>query len=136
MTTKRNKSWRRLSAGTTLIEAVAGVVILGTILVMIVMAKTQLDKKSLQAQGRLQACRVMDDLLDRWWSDDLAKFPRNGAGDVPDWNGWKWQTRAVTRADAKAVHAEVVVVDVFAPGFRDMTPGATVELMLPAPIVK
>jgi hypothetical protein len=130
MKARRKNSWQSAKAGATLLEAVIGSVILGTLLVSILMARVQMQAQSHRAEARLAACRVLDDLMNKWWSDG-ATPPRNDSGSVPDHEDWTWRTRTRQRPDAEALHGEVVVVEVFAPNPIDSSPAAEIELLLP-----
>ena len=130
MRTKHDKRWRLPVSGVTLVEALAGSVLLGTLLVSILIAKGQLTIQARRAQDRLAACQVLDDFLEGWWPT-RADAPHEAAGTVAGHAGWRWQMRRVTRETATALLAEVVAVEVFAPGQSDTTPAARVDILLP-----
>lgn len=121
MKTRQEPSWRRPRRGTTLVEALAGTLILGTLLVSILTAKVQLEGQGRRATARITACEVLDGLLNQWWTDP-ASLPRADQGDVPNYEGWRWRTRTVQSRSASAVGAEIVAVEVFGP------PPASAEL--------
>ena len=129
MRTRRDKSWRR-RAGATLVEALAGMVLLGTLLVAMLVAKGRLTIQAQRAENRLQACQVLDGLLEGWWPDRKA-LPRSDTGGVPERPGWRWRTQIVESQSADAMRAQVVAVEVFAPNTRDRLPAARVEILLP-----
>jgi hypothetical protein len=127
--TTRRKSWRR-PAGVTLVEAVAGTLVLGTLLVSVLTAKVQLDGQARRAAAKIAACEVLDGLLNGWWADPDG-VPLWAQGEVPSHAGWRWRTRVPQRLDAKALQAKVVAVEVFAPGQTDKAPAAAVEILIP-----
>lgn len=130
MSRKSARSSRPRPRGTTLVEALVGTVLLGTLLVTILVAKGRLAVQAAQAENRVQACEVLDSVLERWWPDRDG-LPRDQAGEVPDRPRWRWQTRRVPNGEADGMHAEIVAVEVFAPGQRDRVPAARVEILLP-----
>jgi hypothetical protein len=131
MNRKRATSWRR-APGVSLIEAVAGTVLLATLLVSILQVQGRLKVQSRAVAQRGEACEAIDELLRGWWPD-LPSLPREGAGEVPGRAGWQWQTRTVARQDAAAVDGQVVQVDVFAPQWSGPAPTGRIEILLPAP---
>jgi len=127
---KSTRSSRRRPRGITLVEALLGTVLLGTLLVAIIVVKGRLTVQAARAEARVQACEALNDLLEGWWPD-RESLPRDQAGEVPDRPRWRWQTRRVPNEEADAVRAEIVAVEVFAPDRRDTVPAARVELLLP-----
>ncbi len=114
----------------TLVEALIGTAMLGTLLASILIARGRLSIQSRRAIVRVQACAVLDELMATWWSDH-EKLPRNGSGDVPEKPGWRWRTRIVPSEQAEALGAQVVAVEVFeADSDEAAPPGATVEILL------
>jgi len=115
--------------GFTLIEALAGSILLATLLVTVLLAKGNLARQNRQAADRVEACQVLETLLNQWWAD-RSKFPRNGEGEVPGQAAWRWQTHVVENPQAKPLHAEVVAVALYpADGSADQ-PVARVEVLL------
>ena len=120
---------RNVSRGFTLIEALAGSILLATLLVTVLLAKGNLARQNRQAADRVEACQVLEGLLNQWWSD-RSKFPRNGEGEVPGQAAWRWQTHVLDNPQAKPLHAEVVAVALYpADGSADQ-PAARVEVLL------
>lgn len=125
------RRWRASTCALTLVETLAGSLLLGTLLVAILVARGQLAIQSRRAQDRLAACQMLDELMESWWPE-RDQFPRRSAGDVPGHEGWRWQTRLVASNEASALVAETVAVELFAPGQTDTVPAARVEILLPA----
>lgn len=117
----------------TLVEAVLGSVVLGTLLVSILLARVQMEGQSRLAAQREAACGVLDELMSQWWSEP-ATLPLNESGPVEHRKGWRWKTRAQDRAEAAALGGRIVIVEVFAPGQRDLKPAASIELLMPLPV--
>jgi hypothetical protein len=129
MRRKRTTSWRR-APGLSLIEAVAGTVLLATLLASILATQGRLKVRSRAVAQRAEAAQALDELLRGWWRD-LPNLPRDGAGAMAGRPGWRWQTRTQEREDAAAVGGQVVQVDVFAPQWGQTAPTGRVEILLP-----
>ncbi len=125
---------RRLPSGMTLVEVIVGTALLGTLLVSILLARGRLSVQTRRAEVRIEACAVLDGLLETWWSD-RDRLPRAGEGAVPGRPGWSWRTRTVDREGAEVLRAEVVAVEVFRPapggGASGEPPAASVEILMP-----
>ncbi len=103
------KSWH-LYRALTLIEVIAGIAILGVVLVSIAMATGRLRRQSYLSSRRVEAYRAADELLAGWWSD-LEKLPRNGSGVVPSHDNWHWRT-VTTETVIKNVDAEILTLEI------------------------
>ncbi len=115
----------------TLIEALAGVVILGTLLVSIVTANARLTSQAVRTELRIEGCRVADEQLSRLWLD-RDNFPLDGSGPVEGRPGWTWSTQRVRNETAATLDAEAVVLSVFSPKGPRGVPAATIEIVVPA----
>ncbi len=130
---------KRSAAALTLVEAVAGTAILGTLLVSMLMASGRMEVQSSRASRRIEACKIADSLLESWWdakvtgsgNDNGKKFQRAGGGDVPGREGWKWRTSVVPNTSAEEFSAEVVALEIFSSGSGEK-PLVSIEVMLPA----
>jgi hypothetical protein len=120
--------WTSRASGITLVEALAGSLLLGTLLVSILVAKGQLMVQARRADDCLAACQVMDELVESWWPT-LSDMPRQGSGEVDGHAGWKWQTRLVACEEADVLSAEVVAIEVTPPGRA--APAARLEILVP-----
>ena len=114
----------------TLIEALLGTALLGTLLVAILMAQSRLHRQSVRADGRLEACRVADKVLEGWWPK-RSTLPRNGSGAIEGRKGWTWRTRARDDEAAKAMNMQVVVLEILAADRPELGAAASVEIVLP-----
>jgi len=125
-----SRPWTR---GTTLVEAMAGTALLGTLLVTLLIAASRLGLQTARAERRIEACRIADRLLEGWWTMKRDEFPRNASGAVPGVQGWRWRTTEVSNGDAITLGGHVVAVDIFAPMEETGTPepAVRVELVLP-----
>src|SRR5438105_10856126 len=100
---------RRTPAATTLIEVVAGLVILGTILASLAVARGRFARQWAVADRKLAATRALDGLVTGWMDADTPHVPLNRQGSI---SGSKmiWVTRAM--ADPVAVKLSAVIVRV------------------------
>ena len=130
MTTRCGTSWPH-RRGLTLIEALAGTALLGSVLAAILVANGRLATQAARAARREEACRVADDLMEHLWRKK-ADFPRDKAGDVPRHAGWTWRTRVVADGAAEALRAERIAVEVFRAAGELEPPTARVEILLAA----
>ncbi len=123
------RPWASRRRGVTLVEALAGAAILGTLLVCILVANARLTAQDRRSAERIEACRIADGLLGRWWSGG-RRLARDAAGDVPGSAGWRWRMGVVTDEDAEVMDARIVRLEVFAPDTEGGTPAVGVELLL------
>ncbi len=115
----------------TLIEVVAGLALLGTLLVGIVLAKVRFTQQWTAADRRVQTVRAADELLTAWWATP-GGFPRRAAGDVPGRPDLSWRTEPVSNPAVEALGGRAVRLQVI--DRRDpagSTDPVTVDLVLP-----
>ena len=102
--------------GLTLIEVVAAITILGTILVGVVLAKARHTHQIALTQKLNRAVQAGDELISNWWTSQ-AGVPIGRAG-VLGADGWlTWQTRIVGNPVVEKLGARVVRVE-----FRESRP--------------
>jgi type II secretory pathway pseudopilin PulG len=114
----------------TLVEAIAGIALLGTLLATVLLSIGRIRTQDARAAQRIEACRIAEDLLQQLWAK-ADKFPRGGDGEVSGKKGWRWRTQAVANPQAQNIRGEVVAVEVLAPGSDAGPPAARVEIVLP-----
>ena len=131
MTKRRRTSWRCSKRGLTLIEVVLGTAILGTLLVAILLSASRLQASAARADRRIEACRVADSLLETWWAAKPEDFPRAASGTVGGAGGWSWRTTLTENPESRAMKAETVALEIFAPGAPKGEPAVRVEVVLP-----
>ena len=105
------RQWPR-QRGLTLIEALAGTLILAWVAASALVAAGRLEIQRGLASMRLEASAVADGLLDGWWAN-RDKLPRNSSGTAGADGEWTWVTRVVPNEDAAVLGAEVVALEVF-----------------------
>ncbi|MBM4033134.1 MAG: hypothetical protein FJ291_15310 [Planctomycetes bacterium] len=130
MNARLGQSWTRRRRGLTLVEAVAGVALAGSLVAGLVLAQARLLRQARRAELRLDACSVADRLLAGWWAE-RASFPRQGGGAVAGRPGWAWRTRTRESEVAAAFNADVVVLSLSAPGLAPGEPALELEVMVP-----
>ncbi len=84
----------RRCRGATLIEVLAGLALLGSLAVAMVLAKADLTAQDALARHKLAAAAAADRLMTGWWADPAA-MPRDDRGDVPGQPGLRWRTRPI-----------------------------------------
>lgn len=126
-------------AGLTLIEVVAAIAILGTVLVSTVIAKSLHTRQLALAQRQQLAVRAADELISKWWASSTG-IPIGEQGVMDGELKLRWETRVVANAAIRSWGARVVRVE-----FRSTEPALTahegrtdeplvaVELVLPDP---
>lgn len=124
-------------AGLTLIEVVAGIAILGVILVGIVMARSR-HIHQLAEVGRVRrAIELTDRMVEQWWITPQA-LPIDKTGSVPGDESLVWRTRVERHDVLDPMGARVVRVEVFeaqTTAVADALPEPLValDLVLPQP---
>jgi type II secretory pathway pseudopilin PulG len=95
----------------TLIEVMAGLALLGTLLVTILLAKGRYTRMWARANLRSQAVSAADHLLTAWWatSDSLLR-PDAGGTDVAE---LAWRRSLLENDAAKTAGLQVVRLEVF-----------------------
>jgi hypothetical protein len=91
--------------GLTLIEVLAALALVGTLLVSVIMARAQHVRQLARAQRTLQVTAAVDNLLAGWWPPPpeppeenssskrtQTSIPSYGSGDLPGFDGLQWQT--------------------------------------------
>jgi len=123
-----SRSSRRSAAGVTLVEAVLGAALLGSLLVSVLVGASRLQAQAARAERRVAAVAVADRLLETWWTK-AETFPRRDAGRLED--GWTWRTQVRPNEGARVLGGEVVRLDLFRPEATTDGPDVTVEVFLP-----
>lgn len=124
--------------GLTLIEVVAAITILGTILVGVVLAKARHTHQIALTQKLTQAVQAADGLIWTWWtSEQGVPIGREGVAGADGW--LTWQTRIVGNPVIEKLGARVVRVEFreSRPSEKDRRAGSqaltVVDLVLPDP---
>ena len=115
----------------TLVEVAAGLALLGTLLVAILMTEGRCRRQSAGARDRIAACAVADQLLQKWYAQP-EKFPRSDSGEFDSQGFWTWRTRPVENPSLAQVGCQLMRLEVFAQDSGQDRPAAVVDVALPA----
>src|SRR3954464_10234738 len=91
----RRRGAKHRRAGVTLVEVLAGLVLLGTVLASVTIARGRFMRQWAQAEQRLTAVHAADALMARWMSGGPQAVPVPAQGQVDDLPGYVWRTRSV-----------------------------------------
>lgn len=114
--------------GMTLIEVVAAVVILGTILAAIMVARAKHVRQLAEARDLERVVEVADELIGRWWLSEEGP-PVNGRGSASADGQIVWRTYWVSDPGVRTLGGRVLRVEVQMEGEG---PGVVVDLVVPA----
>jgi hypothetical protein len=107
---RRRKHWR----GATLIEVLAGLVVLGTVLSAVVIARGRFVRQWAVAEQRLDAVRAADGLLEQWSSGGGWAVPTRDEGLIGE--SYLWRTMPVGDESARKLDAVVVRLELYRRG--------------------
>jgi type II secretory pathway pseudopilin PulG len=117
----------------TLVEVLAGLVVLGTLLAAVTVARGRFLRQWAEADRRLQATRAVDALLSEWLSGSTQAVPVNSRGPlVGGAVNQIWRTRPMRDPAAAELGAVVVRLEVFDTA-SSRKPTVTVDFVLQAP---
>jgi prepilin-type N-terminal cleavage/methylation domain-containing protein len=123
--------------GLTLVEVLAALVLLGTILTGLVMAKSHHTRQLARTAARQTAVRRVDELITRWWTSSQG-VPIDQRGTVDGESSWIWETRLVQNDALQTLGTRVVRV-IVRPASGDIgiatddQEAISVDLVLPDP---
>ncbi len=120
-----------LRRGMTLIEVVAGIALLGTILTTTVMAQARLLRQHQRALVKLQAVEAVDRLLAQW-SVEGQEIPVESSGVLLNSPAVSWRTRL--KSEKTDGPLSVAIVELVASAANDppgIPPLVRVELAIP-----
>src|SRR5881275_2570627 len=93
----RTFSRRRAARAATLIEALAGLVVLGTLLVSITIARGRFVRQRAQAEQRIAATAAVDALVSKWMAGNGAAIPLSAAGQLDGLPNHTWRTNVIEK---------------------------------------
>src|SRR6266404_4194709 len=108
--------------GTTLIEVLAGLVILGTLLVSVAAARGRFLRQWAEADRRLAIVKATDAMMANWLAGPAQNVPLRGEGPLSGVSECVWRARIVPNPEARHLGAVVVRAEVFdrsVPGRRE-----------------
>src|SRR4051812_10899949 len=98
---------RRARSAMTLIEVVAGLVILGTILASLAIARGRFARQWAVADRKLEATKAVDAMIAGWMESNPPQVPLNREGVLPGVAKHVWRTRVLRDAGAEKVLANI-----------------------------
>ena len=107
---RRGRGHTRLPRAFTLLEVLAGLALLATLVVALLTARGKVTRQYAGAERRLAAVRVADELLAEWWKEP-KRFPRTDTGRAKGQRGergFAWRTRVVPSEAMEGLELEVV----------------------------
>ncbi len=114
----------------TLVEVLAGLALLATLLVGVFITKGRAARQWSVAGERLRAVEAADALLSAWWHGP-GELPRFAEGAVPGEAGLWWRTRAVRSQGVEALGAQVVRLEIVARRESQARPLVSVDVVVP-----
>lgn len=120
----------RRSSGVTLIEAVAGTALLGTLLVSVLVADARLRRQSRSARLRAEACAIADGFLRNNW-DRRAELLMVGEGGIPGKRGWRWRASPADIPGAERLDGRGIALEIIPPDRHD--PAVQLALLVARP---
>lgn len=121
----------RHSHGLTLVEVVAGLALLASLAVGVLLSIGAHRIQTQQAHNRLAAADLADQLLAGWYSSSRG-IPRYNSGLLSADGNWFWQTRVVDRRFIGTFTVEVIRLQVSKRSTRE-TPLVTIDVLAPGP---
>lgn len=111
----------------TLLEVLAALVILATLLTGLLMAKGRAERQHALAERRLRAIAAADELIADWWAQNAV--PSNSAGKFSRHTGLQWQTRTTKAQSEGPAQSPIVRVEIM--DVADKAALASVDLWMP-----
>jgi hypothetical protein len=113
----------------TLIEVVVGLVILGTLVASVAIARGQALRQYARADLQLRATRAADTMFARWFDAAPHAIPIRGGGVLTEIPGCIWRTRPITDPSAEMLGAIVVRYEIF--DLESRLPLVSVDFLVP-----
>ena len=110
---RKSNNFSPARRGTTLVEVIAALVILGTILAAMLIARGRFVRQDVQARRKIEATRALDTLVGGWMNGPTSAIPVQSTGSFPDAPDQIWSTRVIRDPSAEEIGARVLRVDVF-----------------------
>ncbi len=130
MMRSKNSSRSCRRRGLTLIEVMASLAILGSLLVSLLMAKARSIQQWNAANRRIEATAAADGLLAEWWPKP-STLPRQATGKVAGTETLSWRTRVIEDQAMEGFGIEIVRLEIIdEQTVEKMDPLITVDLLL------
>lgn len=123
-------------AALTLLETVAALALLASLLAGILAAKSAFVRQWSKANQRTAAVAAADKLLANWWLEPRL-LPRSAEGEIAGSPSLLWRTRPISNAGIEQLGGQAVRLEIFSrePGGGSAAPlvaACTVDVVLPA----
>jgi prepilin-type N-terminal cleavage/methylation domain-containing protein len=116
--------------GLTLIEVLAALAILSTLIAGVLVALGRSQRQWVRAHRQLEAVSAADALIASWWQG--KGVPVSASGVLPGEAGMRWQTVPIPSFDAARLYAQVVRLQVYlGEGRSGAAPLVSVDLLRP-----
>lgn len=96
----------------TLVEVIAGLVLLTTVLSAVFIARGRFLQQFADAERKLQATRAVDSMIGQWLAGPVDRVPLNGSGFLEGVSGCRWTTSRVTSGEARNLDIRIVRLEV------------------------
>lgn len=110
---KYKPSSPRSRPGVTLIEIVAGLVILGLLVSSLTIARGRFMRQWSESDKKLQATRATDRMIASWLGSETDSIPVPSRGTLEGVEGCDWRTYFIDNAAANRIGASIVRLEVF-----------------------
>ena len=90
----------------TLVELVAGLTLLASVLVGVLLAFAAHQRQARSALKRTAACNAADQLLSNWYADQ-ERVPRNARGSIGGAVPMVWTTRTIQRTRVESLPVDI-----------------------------
>ncbi len=97
----------------------------------ILLADGRLRHQTANAERRVEACAIAEELLSTWWRRP-DEFPRRDEGEVAGKPAWRWKTTPQENHSATKLGGEVVCLEVETTRDGRKATLCEVEVVLPA----
>ena len=97
--------------GLTLIEVVAGLALMSSILVAVLFLKSRYARQQALADHHLQSLAAADALLSAWWQTP-AKFPRQGSGSIGSQPTLGWRTKPLPNSELTRLGCQIIRLEI------------------------
>ena len=114
----------------SLVEVVASVMLVGTLLVAVLVAHRRAITQTRLAQRRLDAVEVLDQLLIARQGPDAEDY-QLARGKAPGPNPFLWRSMLRDEASLVELSASVLRIELYDPAFKEGETLASVELLAP-----
>jgi hypothetical protein len=117
----------------TLIEVLAGLVVLGTVLASVTIARGRFMRQAARAQQKIEATRAIDEMISTWLIGPPDELPVPSQGSLNGSRNLAWRTSWRFDRAAESLGARVVRLDVVDHSFAHDEPTLRVEFVVRDP---